>query len=248
MQDKILATVAGKEVKMSDLQNLVMRYPEDKRAYFQTEEAMKQLLEQVIAFELMANLGEELNLNTTEEFKANLKNVERELLTQVTMNKVLSEITVTDKEALDFYNENKNMFVEQPTVSAKHILVDSKETCENVRKEIESGEVTFEEAASKYSSCPSKEQGGSLGAFGRGMMVPEFEDAAFKLEIGVVSEPVQTQFGYHLIKVEDRSEEKTVDFENVKSQIVNKLIQERQQRKYLDVVKELEAKYGVTRN
>ncbi|AYE34170.1 peptidylprolyl isomerase [Clostridium septicum] len=248
MQDKILATVAGKEVKMSDLQSLVMRYPEDKRAYFQTEEAMKQLLEQVIAFELMANLGEELNLNTTEEFKANLKNVERELLTQVTMNKVLSEITVTDKEALDFYNENKNMFVEQPTVSAKHILVDSKETCENVRKEIESGEVTFEEAASKYSSCPSKEQGGSLGAFGRGMMVPEFEDAAFKLEIGVVSEPVQTQFGYHLIKVEDRSEEKTVDFENVKSQIVNKLIQERQQRKYLDVVKELEAKYGVTRN
>lgn len=248
MQDRILATVAGKEVKMSDLQNLVMRYPEDKRAYFQTEEAMKQLLEQVIAFELMANLGEELNLNTTEEFKANLKNVERELLTQVTMNKVLSEITVTDKEALDFYNENKNMFVEQPTVSAKHILVDSKETCENVRKEIESGEVTFEEAANKYSSCPSKEQGGSLGAFGRGMMVPEFEDAAFKLEIGVVSEPVQTQFGYHLIKVEDRSEEKTVDFENVKSQIVNKLIQERQQRKYLDVVKELEAKYGVTRN
>lgn len=173
---------------------------------------MKQLLEQVIAFELMANLGEELNLNTTEEFKANLKNVERELLTQVTMNKVLSEITVTDKEALDFYNENKNMFVEQPTVSAKHILVDSKETCENVRKEIESGEVTFEEAASKYSSCPSKEQGGSLGAFGRGMMVPEFEDAAFKLEIGVVSEPVQTQFGYHLIKVEDRIRRKNCRF------------------------------------
>ncbi|ATD54043.1 peptidylprolyl isomerase [Clostridium chauvoei] len=247
MQDKILATVAGKDIKTSDLQKLVMRYPEEKRGYFQTEQAMKQLLEQVIAFELMAQLGEELKLNTTEEYKANVAQAEKDILTQITMNKVLSEITVTDKEALDFYNENKNMFVEQPTVSAKHILVDSKETCDQIKKEIEAGELTFEEAANKYSSCPSKEQGGSLGAFGRGMMVPEFEEAAFNLEIGVVSEPVQTQFGYHLIKVEGKSEEKSVEFENVKDQIVNNLIQERQQRKYLDVVKELEGKYGVTR-
>ena len=69
-----------------------------------------------------------------------------------------------------------------------------------------SNELTFEEAAVKYSTCPSKEEGGNLGSFGRGMMVPEFEEAAFNLDLNVVSEPVQTQFGYHLIKVEDKND------------------------------------------
>ena len=78
-------------------------------------------------------------------------------------------------------------------------------------------------------------------------MVPEFEEAAFNLDLNVVSEPVQTQFGYHLIKVEDKNDGKEAKFDEVKSQIVNKLLQDAQQRKYLDVVKELENKYGVTR-
>ncbi|MGL5869000.1 peptidylprolyl isomerase, partial [Clostridium chrysemydis] len=128
------------------------------------------------------------------------------------------------------------------------ILVDSKETCEKIREEIVAGNDTFEQAAMKYSSCPSKDQGGNLGAFGRGMMVPEFEQAAFALEIGAVSEPVQTQFGFHLIMVEAKNDAVEAQFEAVKQQIINNLIQEGQQRKYLDVVKELEAKYGVTRN
>ncbi|MGL5380016.1 peptidylprolyl isomerase, partial [Clostridium sp.] len=206
MENKVLAVIAGNEIKESDLQALIMRYPEDRRGYFSTEEGKKQLLEQVIAFDLMGKLGEELKLNETEEFKASLKQVEKELLTQTTINKVLSEITVTDDEALEYYNKNKNMFTQQPTVSAKHILVDSKETCEKIREEIVAGNDTFEQAAMKYSSCPSKDQGGNLGAFGRGMMVPEFEQAAFALEIGAVSEPVQTQFGFHLIMVEAKND------------------------------------------
>lgn len=247
MEDKVLASISGVEVKESDLQQIIMRYPEDKRAYFATEEARKQLLEQFISFELMSRLGAEMQLNETEEYKNNLRVLEKDLLTQLTINKVLSEVTVTDAEALDHYNNNKESFVEQPTVSAKHILVEDGEECAKIREEIQSGACTFEEAAMKYSSCPSKEQGGSLGSFGKGMMVPEFEEAAFALELETVSEPVKTQFGYHLIKVESRTEGKTADFEEVKSQIVNNLIQQRQERKYLDVVKELEVKHGVKR-
>ena len=98
-----------------------------------------------------------------------------------------------------------------------------------------------------FRSCPSKEQGGSLGVFGRGMMVPEFEEAAFALDLEKVSEPVQTQFGYHLIKVDAKNEPKTLEFEGVKNQIIQKLIQENQEKKYLDLIKELEAKYDVKR-
>lgn len=247
MEDKILATVAGKEIKESDLQNVIARYPEDRRAYFGTEEAKKQLLEQLVSFELINILGKELKIDETEEYSDNVKQAEKDILTQLTLNKLLLEVTVTEEDALNFYNANKDKFTKAPTVTAKHILVDEKELCDQIKKEIDDNELTFEEAAVKYSTCPSKEEGGNLGSFGRGMMVPEFEEAAFNLDLNVVSEPVQTQFGYHLIKVEDKNDGSESPFEEVKAQIINNLLQEAQQRKYLDVVKELEKKHGVTR-
>ena len=76
-------------------------------------------------------------------------------------------------------------------------------------------------------------------------MVPEFEEAVFSMDKGEVRGPVKTQFGYHLIKVEDKTEAKTKAFEDVKEQVVNMLIQERQQKKYLELIKELREKYGV---
>lgn len=84
------------------------------------------------------------------------------------------------------------------TVSAKHILVTHEHEAQDLIKKLSDGS-TFEELAEKFSMCPSKAQGGDLGEFGRGRMVPSFEEAAFDLEVGSVSDPVQTQFGYHLI-------------------------------------------------
>ena len=83
-------------------------------------------------------------------------------------------------------------------VSAKHILISQEYEAQDIIKKLNDG-ATFEEMAEKFSSCPSKAQGGDLGEFGRGQMVAPFEEAAFGLEVGGVSEPVQTQFGYHLI-------------------------------------------------
>lgn len=247
MQDKVLATIAGKEIKESNLQMMINRYPAERKAYFETEEAKKQLLEQMISFELINNLGKELKINETEEYKENVKQAETDILTQLTLNKLLLEVTVTEQDALDYYNNNKGQFVQTPQVSAKHILVDSEELANKIKAEIDNNEISFEDAAVKYSTCPSKEQGGDLGSFGKGMMVKEFEDAAFTLDLNVVSDAVQTQFGYHLIKVENRTEGSEADFETVKEQIIGMLLQKAQERKYLDVVKELEAKYSVTR-
>ena len=86
-------------------------------------------------------------------------------------------------------------------VRASHILVNSETQALRLKKEIENGEITFEKAALKYSLCPSGKDGGDLGYFGKNVMVPEFESAAFSLPLGKVSEPVKTAFGYHLIKV-----------------------------------------------
>ena len=248
MENKVLATIAGVEIKESDLNAIIMRYPEDKRAFLVTDMGKKQLLEQVISFELMNKLGSEMKLDQTEEFKASLLQVQKDLLTQMTISKVLSEVTVTDEEAKNYYDVNTNQFEEAATVSAKHILVDNEELCAEIRTKITNGEMSFEEAAMQYSSCPSKDQGGDLGVFGKGMMVPEFEEAAFASELNEVTAPVATQFGYHLIKVEAKNEPKTSTFEEVKDQIVQTLIQNSQEKKFTDLVKELEAKYEVKRS
>ncbi|MBU5454686.1 peptidylprolyl isomerase [Caproiciproducens sp. MSJ-32] len=247
MQDKILANVAGRQIKESDLQVMINRYPADRRAYFQTEDAKRQLLEQMISFELINKFGKELKIDSTEEYKENVRQAEYDILTQLTLNKILLYVTVTEEDALNYYNQNKAQFVKQATVSAKHILVDSEELAKIIKAEIENNEISFEDAAVKYSSCPSKEQGGNLGTFGKGMMVKEFEDAAFNSELNVVTDPVKTQFGYHLIKVEEKNEAEEMRFEEVKDQIVNNLLQQMQERKYLDTIMELEKKYGVTR-
>ena len=90
-------------------------------------------------------------------------------------------------------------------VKASHILVSSLEEANKVISELKNGK-EFGELARKYSSCPSGKQGGDLGFFSKGQMVKEFEDAAFSLEVGSVSGPVKTQFGYHIIKVTEKKQ------------------------------------------
>ncbi len=92
------------------------------------------------------------------------------------------------------------------TATARHILVDSEVVCNDIKTQIQNGETTFEEAAQSYSECPSGNEGGDLGSFGKGAMVPEFDAVVFNDEVGVVHGPVKTQFGYHLLEVTSRKD------------------------------------------
>ena len=91
------------------------------------------------------------------------------------------------------------------TASARHILVDSEAKCNELKEQINSGAISFEDAAKENSNCPSGAEGGNLGTFSQGQMVPEFDKVVFNDEIGVVHGPVQTQFGYHLLEITERS-------------------------------------------
>jgi len=91
------------------------------------------------------------------------------------------------------------------TASARHILVDSEALCQELKDKINAGEISFEDAAKQNSTCPSGANGGELGTFSQGQMVPEFDKVVFNDEVGMVHGPVQTQFGYHLLEVTERS-------------------------------------------
>ena len=90
------------------------------------------------------------------------------------------------------------------TATARHILIETQEECENLKKKIESGS-DFAELAKKHSQCPSGKNGGDLGEFSQGQMVPEFDKVIFNGEIGKIHGPVKTPFGYHLIDITSRS-------------------------------------------
>lgn len=90
--------------------------------------------------------------------------------------------------------------------SARHILVEDEAVCNQVKDQINAGDISFEEAAEQYSQCPSGNSGGELGSFGKGQMVREFEDVVFSEAVNVVHGPVKTDFGYHLIEITSRED------------------------------------------
>ena len=92
-----------------------------------------------------------------------------------------------------------------PQATARHILVSTEDQCNQLKAAIEGG-ADFGAVAREHSSCPSKQDGGNLGSFGRGQMVPEFDAVVFSAPVGVVQGPVKTQFGYHLVEVTSRQD------------------------------------------
>lgn len=244
MENNILAIVNGVQIKENDLEAAIMRYPAERRSYLQSENGKQQLLDQMISFELMYNYGKELGLESNEEYMAQLERAKKDLLTQTVINKELSEVKVNEEEIKTYYENGKDNFREDAQVRAKHILVETEEEANNIAKEIESG-VVFEDAALKHSKCPSSQNGGDLGFFAKGSMVPEFEEAAFSLDVDKVSAPIKTQFGYHLIKVVDKKEAKEKSLEEVKDAVQRAILQEKQNKRYFDLTEELKNKFKV---
>lgn len=243
MSQEILAVVAGEVITKADLDTYLQGVPREQQAYASNPAFREQFLEQLISLYLFAKKGEEDKLEETEEFQKVMANARREILAQFAMRETLKDITVSDEQIEAFYEVNQNQFKKGETVSAKHILVDSEEKCNELLAAINAGEKTFEDAARECSTCPSGQKGGDLGEFGRGQMVPEFDKAAFDAEIGQVIGPVQTQFGYHLIKVEAKKEAAVATLEEVKEPIRRNLLQQKQNQVYTDAINALKEKY-----
>ncbi len=142
----------------------------------------------------------------------------------------VSKASVSDAEIRAFYDKNPDKFKRNETVKASHILIGTdsntsaddkkkaQEKAEKLRKELAGG-ADFAALAKGNSSCPSSQKGGDLGYFGKGQMVPAFEKAAFALKPGEISDVVETQFGYHIIKLTERKPAETADYKDVKAKI-----------------------------
>lgn len=194
-------------------------------------------------FAAQAEVSEEEIQNYFEENKSSYTSKPQVQIRYIVqpMADLIAQVEVTDEEIQNYYDGNIQRYTHDEQAKASHILLkvtpgideQGEEAVKNrlldIRKEIEDG-LSFADAAKKYSEGPSADRGGDLGFFGRGRMVPPFEEAAFELPIGQISEPVKTQFGYHLIRVEERKEKGTDSLESVRDEISDTL----KKRKALD--------------
>ena len=246
MEEKILATVSGKAITEADVDNFIAALGQRGQAY-QNPQGRAMVLEQLINKALLV-LDATRNLYERDpEFKAELARVKEDLLANYAVEKAVRDVRVSDADVEAYYNENKAQFVQGATVNASHILVDSEEKANEILAKINAGEVSFEDAAKEFSTCPSGKEGGNLGDFGRGQMVPEFDEACFAMEVGTISAPVKTQFGYHLILLNSKSEETDMAFDTIKAQLKEKLMQDKQQAAYQSKLNQLKILYPVDR-
>jgi len=179
------------------------------------------------------------NFSSPEEFDGALKtnnitlaqlkeDVKRQLMLNKVLEEIRSQVSISDEDLLEYYNENKESLFEPEQVHARHILVKTEEEANNLLLQLKEGLTDFAKLAKEKSTDSSAPSGGDLGFFARGQMVKEFEDAAFSLEPGEISDVVQTQFGYHIIKCEERKEEYSPTFEEAKERINNTLRSQRE--------------------
>ncbi|MDD2447101.1 MAG: peptidylprolyl isomerase, partial [Tissierellia bacterium] len=242
--NNLVAIVNGKEISKGDVAKFLNDIGPQLAMQFQSPEGIKRVINEMVNQELFYLDAVKLNLENDEEFKKILEITKENLLKDYAITKLISGVSATDEELQDYYNKNINSFNSQETVTASHILVESDENSKEILAELEEG-LSFEDAAKKYSTCPSKESGGALGEFTKGQMVKEFEDAAFSMKVGEISDPVKTQFGYHIIKLTGKNPAKISSFNEVKEQVNDRVVKTKQQDLYLNKVKELMNVYDV---
>ena len=242
---KVLATVEGREITENHVERLLASLGQQRAAQFNSTEGRNTLLNELITQELILVDAQNKSFDEDPDFQAELDIMKAELLKQYGMRKLFEDIEVSSEEAFEYYKAHRSDFKTQESIQAKHILVDDAEKAEQIYWDLKKG-LFFEEAAKQYSSCPSASVGGDLGNFSRGQMVPEFEEAAFKLEINEISKPVKSQFGYHIIKLVDRKKAGTSDFNEVEDQIKNILTGSKQNSKYVEESKRLRDSYTVS--
>ena len=245
MNEKILAKVGTITITEGDVDAFLMGLGQRGMSY-NNPEGRKIILNQLINNKLMLLDARRNLLEGEKEFRDRLNAMKEQLLINYASEKVLAAVKVSDDEVKEYYEAHKDELKKDESVTASHILVGTEEEALDVLAKINAGEISFEDAAEKYSSCPSKENGGSLGEFGRGQMVPEFDVAVFAMAEGEISKaPVKTQFGYHLIKCEKKSDASVIPFLEIKERLTESVYAEKQKKAYESKINQLKIAYPV---
>jgi len=217
--DPVIAKVDGIEIHQSDLDLADEDVGQNAQQKMLTGDAKRDFLVTYVADVILAaKAAEAKRIGDQPEFKRRLAFIRRKLLME-TLLQAEGKAALTDQAMRKVYDDASKQMADQQEVRARHILVPTEAEAKAILVEIKKG-TDFAELAKQKSKDPgAAAKGGDLGYFTKEQMVPEFAEVAFKLGKGQVSEPVKTQFGWHIIQVEDKRNKPMPEFDKVKGQI-----------------------------
>ena len=223
--DPVIARVNGVDIKQSDLDFAATDVGPRLDNYTPQDRKMV-LLQYVIENELMAGAGQTDKLDKTDSFPGRAAYHQRRALRDAFFDAKIGD-AVTDADAKKIFDDKIGQLKPEQEVRARHILVETEAEAKEIAERVKKGEDFA--ALAKEKSKDSGAEGGDLGFFSRGQMLKPFEDAAFALDVGALSDPVQTQFGWHVIKLEEKQDRPLPSFDQVKIAIRSQLVQQKAQ-------------------
>lgn len=245
-QKDVVATVGNEVITMQTVDERISRLPSHYQSMLKSRK--KELVEDMVLEALLFNEAKARGLENDKEVKAMLEEARKKIIiSKLIKDEVENRSMVSDKEAEDHYNAHKNEFITPERWKASHILVKTEGEAKAILDELAKGK-QFEDLAKEKSQDTSAKRGGDVGFFTKGQMVPEFEEAAFKLEVGKVSPIVKSQFGFHVIKLTDKKPVQEQELKDVSGRIKNELLSKKKQEAFDKMVADLKTKTKVVIN
>lgn len=219
-EDPVVAVVEGEEIRRSDVMKSAAELPPQYQQ--QIELIFPALVERLVDFKLLDKAAAERDLEEDEEVQARLEAIKTDIMRDVLLSKIIEE-EVSDAEVEAAYEQHLEDNPAQEEIRARHILVETEEEAKEIIAQLDEG-ADFAELAKEKSTGPTGKNGGDLGYFTTDQMVAPFSEAAVALEPGsYTEEPVETQFGWHVIKLEDKRQQEQPSFEEMEQQLVDQL-------------------------
>lgn len=261
---EVLAKIGTKTITVADLDRLIGFHDPAQRKMIENNPQIKEsLLWQMVRSQAVAEVARKKGFDKRPEIKAQQELMVQNFLAAVYLQKeVVDKVTISDEKARAYYQDHQDDFRTPEMVRARHILIGKnasageeekkklKEKAEAVLKKLKEGQ-DFAKTANEMSDDPgTKDKGGDLDFFPRGTMIPAFEEAAFALKPGEMSGIVETEFGYHIIKVEEKKEAVLEPYEKIRDKVKEKALQERKKAAVSEFVEKAlkEAKAEVFRD
>lgn len=244
-ENEVVAKIGSKKITVSDFNRIIGYFDPQRQQLLESNQQLKEtFLKQMIQSMVIAEIAKKEDFDKDPAMNEKWQFYKDSFLAnEYLRSKIATQVSVQEEDVKKYYETHRDEFKTPEMVRASHILIradknsseedkkKAKEKAEELLKKIKSGE-DFAKLASEFSDDPgSKTKGGDLGFFQKGRMIKPFEEAAFALKPGEVSGIVETQFGYHIIKVEERKEASIEPYEKVKESIQNDLLQERTRTK-----------------
>ncbi|MEW6409119.1 MAG: peptidylprolyl isomerase [Nitrospirota bacterium] len=245
----VVAEVNGTKITVEEFKKQFEQIPDFAKPLLSTPEGKRRFLEELVNKELIYKEAMKQGLDKDKDYIARVEDFKKAALLDIVLQREIeAKVSIKDEDVKKYYDTHPDEFKANGKVRASHILVGTEAEAKKIKERLRKGE-DFAKLAVKFSQDrETAKRGGDIGLFGRGQMIPEFEQAAFNLKVGEVSDIIKTQYGYHLIKLTDKKAGKPLEFSIVSDALRQKLSRAKQKEAFETWLADLKKNAKITVN